>query len=103
MYPDWIYRKSWGGFLGRRPDRAVNICAVERTTSHLELAIEVGSDPISGSISNELHLVQPFNGWMELVAAIEAARSSDGDADMLDAPRLKTWGRSLGRTARGSS
>jgi len=49
---------------------------VERARTHLELAIEVDSDPISGSVSNGNRHSQPFNGWIELVAAIEAARSS---------------------------
>jgi len=49
---------------------------VERATARLELAIEVDSDPISGSVSNGSRESQPFNGWIELVAAIEAARSS---------------------------
>jgi hypothetical protein len=49
---------------------------VERATTHLELAIEVDSDPISGSVSNGNRQSQPFTGWIELVAAIEAARSS---------------------------
>jgi hypothetical protein len=52
--------------------------AVERATRHLELAIEVDSDPISGLVSNGNRQWQPFIGWIELVAAIEAARSSAG-------------------------
>ena len=52
--------------------------AVERATAHLELAIEVDSEPISGSVSNGSPQSQPFIGWIELVAAIEAARSSVG-------------------------
>jgi hypothetical protein len=49
---------------------------VERATTYLELVIEVDSDPISGSVSNGTRHSQPFSGWVELVAAIEAARSS---------------------------
>jgi len=45
----------------------------------MSLAIDVDSEPISGSISNGCHVEQPFTGWIELVAAIEAVRSaSDG-------------------------
>jgi hypothetical protein len=51
---------------------------MERATRHLELAIEVDSEPISGSVSNGSRHSEPFNGWIELVAAIEAARSSAG-------------------------
>jgi hypothetical protein len=68
---------------------------VTRATRHLELAIEVDSDPISGSVSNGPHRSQPFNGWIELVAAIEAVRSaghgSTGCEDTLG-PRDKTLG-----------
>jgi hypothetical protein len=49
---------------------------VTSPTAHLELSIDVESDPISGSVSNGAHGPRPFTGWIELVAAIEAARSS---------------------------
>jgi hypothetical protein len=42
----------------------------------LSLAIDVDSEPISGSISNGCHVERPFTGWIELVAAIEAVRSA---------------------------
>ncbi|MBV9605167.1 MAG: hypothetical protein JO027_08675 [Solirubrobacterales bacterium] len=48
---------------------------MERATTHLELTIDVDSDPITGSVSNGAHRSRPFNGWIELVGAIEAARS----------------------------
>jgi hypothetical protein len=54
---------------------------VGRGTAHLELAIELDSDPISGSLSNGAHGAQPFVGWIELTEAIEAARSSAGGGD----------------------
>jgi hypothetical protein len=50
--------------------------AVERAVRHLELVIEIDSDPISGSVSNGSERSQPFIGWIELVAAIETARTS---------------------------
>jgi hypothetical protein len=71
---------------------------VERATTHLELAIEVDSDPISGSVSNGNRQSQPFIGWIELVAAIEAARSSATPATSPDEAEGKPWGHSLGRT-----
>jgi hypothetical protein len=49
-------------------------------TTHLQLAINVDSDPISGSVSNGDHGAEPFTGWIELTAAIEAARSSGASA-----------------------
>ncbi len=66
-----------------------------RETRHLELAIDIDSDPISGSVTNGAHRSQPFSGWIELVAAIEAVRSSghalNGSADILG-PRDKRLG-----------
>jgi hypothetical protein len=38
------------------------------------LSIEVGSDPISGSLSVGADAPTQFSGWIELVAAIESAR-----------------------------
>ena len=42
----------------------------------MELAIDVGSDPISGSVSTGARCAQPFTGWIELAEAIEAARAT---------------------------
>ncbi len=49
---------------------------MEKDTAHLELSIEVGSDPITGVVSNGSYSSRPFSGWIELVGAIEAARSA---------------------------
>ncbi|MBV9804148.1 MAG: hypothetical protein JO130_13195 [Solirubrobacterales bacterium] len=51
-----------------------------RATRHLELAIDIDSDPITGSFSRGAENSRPFTGWIELVAAIEAARSSEHPA-----------------------
>ncbi len=40
----------------------------------LKLAVDVGSDPITGSLTLEGEHPRSFSGWIELVAAIEAAR-----------------------------
>jgi hypothetical protein len=48
---------------------------VQSDTAHLQLSIYVDSDPISGSVSNGDAYAQPFTGWIDLVAAIEAART----------------------------
>jgi hypothetical protein len=45
----------------------------ERVT-HLKLAVEVGSDPITGSLAVGGGDPRSFCGWIELVAEIEAAR-----------------------------
>jgi hypothetical protein len=65
---------------------------VERATAHLQLAIDVDSEPISGSVSNGANGTQPFSGWIELVAAIEAARSSGSETDGSGAAGGQTLG-----------
>lgn len=44
----------------------------------MTLSIEVGSDPIAGSLSVEGEARQ-FCGWIELVAAIESVRHAASD------------------------
>lgn len=41
---------------------------------HLKLAVDVGSDPITGSVAIGAGAPTSFCGWIELVAAIEAVR-----------------------------
>jgi hypothetical protein len=53
-------------------------------TAHLSLAIDVDSEPISGSISNGCRVERPFTGWIELAAAIEAVRSAGRVSDGAD-------------------
>jgi hypothetical protein len=40
----------------------------------MQLSIEIGSDPIAGSVSVGDGATQDFSGWIELVATIESAR-----------------------------
>jgi hypothetical protein len=40
----------------------------------VNLSIEVGSEPIAGSVSVEAGTPRKFSGWIELVAAIESVR-----------------------------
>lgn len=40
----------------------------------LKLAVDVGSDPITGSLAVGAGQPKGFCGWIELVAAIEAVR-----------------------------
>jgi hypothetical protein len=49
---------------------------VELGSARLELSIELGSDPITGSVAPSAGEARRFSGWIELVAAIEAARAS---------------------------
>jgi hypothetical protein len=44
-------------------------------STSLQLFIERDSDPITGSVTVGADHPQPFKGWIELVAAIERARS----------------------------
>ena len=50
----------------------------ERSTN-VKLAVDVGSDPITGSLTVESGDPKSFCGWIELVAAIEAARYDGGE------------------------
>jgi hypothetical protein len=43
--------------------------------AQMQLSIEVGSEPIAGSITVGAGAPEQFSGWIELVAAIEAARN----------------------------
>jgi hypothetical protein len=54
---------------------------MRRGTAHVNLAIDVDSEPISGSISNGSQVERPFTGWIELAAAIEAVRSSGHESE----------------------
>ncbi len=81
MYPDWSSRLILGYLPGANRGRTrATFLTVERTTARLELSIDLDSDPITGSVSNGAHGPRPFSGWIELVAAIEAARSPVGRA-----------------------
>jgi hypothetical protein len=51
--------------------------SVTRGMAPLRLAIDIGSDPISGSVSNGRGVSKPFHGWIELTAVIEAARAAE--------------------------
>ena len=58
----------------KRPGkRHIYLLVTERAT-HLELAVDVGSDPITGSVTVGGGSPVDFCGWIELVSAIEAVR-----------------------------
>ena len=46
-------------------------------TAQLRLAIDIGSEPISGWVSNGVGDSRPFEGWIELASVIEAARAAE--------------------------
>jgi hypothetical protein len=66
--------KSWGGRLGRRFGVQVIMSDVTHRAAEMQLSIEVGSEPISGSVSVGGGNSEQFCGWIELVATIESAR-----------------------------
>jgi hypothetical protein len=74
---------------------------MERATTHLELAIDLDSDPISGFVTNGATDARPFSGWIELVAAIEAARSSHGTLGGPDEAEMQTLGSLPGANVQG--
>ena len=47
------------------------------TRAKIELAIDLGSDPIQGRISGAGGASAAFHGWLELMEAIEAVRMRD--------------------------
>ena len=46
------------------------------TAVEVRLAIDVGSDPIAGQLSIGGAPPRPFGSWLELIAALDEARSS---------------------------
>jgi hypothetical protein len=58
---------------------------VELDNARVELSIELGSDPIRGSVAARDGEPQMFSGWIELVAAIEDVRADRS-------PHTKTLG-----------
>ncbi|HUB03959.1 MAG TPA: hypothetical protein VMA76_02765 [Solirubrobacteraceae bacterium] len=68
----------------------------------MRLMIEIDSDPISGSVSNGTGHSRAFNGWIELAAVIEAARSADPAAtDGLGEVQVERLGSLPGAKASG--
>ena len=43
----------------------------------MKLAIDIDSEPISGSVSNGTGDSRAFQGWIELASVIESARNAD--------------------------
>jgi hypothetical protein len=49
--------------------------------THVGLSINVGSDPIEGSVAACGQEPRPFCGWVELAAAIEGVRTQSPPPD----------------------
>lgn len=47
-----------------------------RCTAQLRVAIDVGSEPISGWVATGAGVSRPFQGWIELTAVIESVRAA---------------------------
>lgn len=84
-----------GWLPGAKDGHRRDISCVTERAAHLKLAVEVGSDPITGSVTVDSGDPQGFCGWIELVSAIEAARhngggvSADGASASLVAPEKR--------------
>ena len=63
---------------------------MDRSVAHVHLAIDLGSDPITGQVSEAGAQGRDFSGWIELVEAIEDARISP-------APRIEPGGAGEGK------
>lgn len=68
---------------------------MNQRATHLKLAVDVGSDPITGSVAIGADAPMSFCGWIELVAAIEAVRH-DGDLVSSEVPVARSAGHALG-------
>ncbi len=67
-----------GWLPGAKPPGSRDITLVTERAAHLKLAVDVGSDPITGTVTVEEGAPSSFCGWIELVAAIEAVRHDRG-------------------------
>jgi hypothetical protein len=67
-------REILGWVPGAKPWGGQHHVGVTNGTAQVKLAIEIGSDPIAGSVTVGTGAPQRFSGWIELVAAIESAR-----------------------------
>jgi hypothetical protein len=56
---------------------------VETGSAQLNLAIDLDSEPISGSVIGSNGEPRRFNGWIDLVELIEEARASAAQAQTL--------------------
>ena len=55
--------------------------SVTPRAAEMQLSIDIGSEPISGSVSLGDGAAREFCGWIELVATIESARETSSVGD----------------------
>jgi hypothetical protein len=48
---------------------------------HFDLMLEIGAEPIRGCVGREPQRLREFTGWIELAAALEAARTGQDDRE----------------------
>jgi len=48
---------------------------------HFDLVLEIGAEPIRGRVGREPQRLREFSGWIELAAALEAARTCQDDRE----------------------
>jgi hypothetical protein len=46
---------------------------------HFDLVLDIGAEPIRGRVGREPQPLREFSGWIELAAALEAARTGQDD------------------------
>ena len=87
-----------------RPSKRQYATSVTKREKHLKLAVDVGSDPITGSVAVGPGAPTSFCGWIELVAAIEAVRHDSAlvvdqilETNSLDSGQ-RPWGTRAGNT-----
>ena len=78
--------KSWGSCLGRSGALDAKISPMRNREAHVRLAIEVDSEPISGSVSIGSGPPRVFRGWIELVERLEAVRSGRPEIALVQHP-----------------
>ncbi|HTX30233.1 MAG TPA: hypothetical protein VMD09_02555 [Solirubrobacteraceae bacterium] len=52
-----------------------------RRAAEMQLSIDIGSEPITGSVSLGDGASHEFSGWIELVATIESARGTNSEGN----------------------
>jgi hypothetical protein len=70
--------------------RRISLVRASQTAVRLVLDVEPDSEPISGFLEADGEAGHQFWGWLELLAAIEAARSEGASATSTNAKRKES-------------
>jgi hypothetical protein len=60
---------------------------------HIDVDLEIGADPIRGLVRHGTLSTREFQGWIELAAALEAARSVPSGLGLSREPSRASGGR----------